>query len=142
MEAHETIRCEGHPNIRGHHPTTFEVTTESNLTLKGDCIIGVKAEKGAPALDPVFRQVLRTEGAVLFTRLTDGHTTVMVRSQGSPRLTLTHPTDLVWRKSGYIDDRTIGLWSDHVAASLPRSLISRLQKGERLIVEMTAVTPG
>jgi len=141
MEAHETIRCRGHSSISGLHPTTFEVTSETNLTPKGDCIIGVGAEKGAMALDPVFKQVIRTDGAVLFTRLSDGNITVVVHSRGSPHLLLTHPTDLVWRRSGYIDNRTIGLWSDHVAASLPRALISRLQRGEALVVEMTAVTP-
>ena len=34
----------GHENIRGVHKTTFEFTKEKELTLKGDCIIGVNAD--------------------------------------------------------------------------------------------------
>lgn len=34
----------GHPNITAKHKTTFEFTKDSELTLAGDCIIGVKAD--------------------------------------------------------------------------------------------------
>ena len=34
----------GHPNILGTHKTTFEFTKDNELTLNGDCIVGVKAD--------------------------------------------------------------------------------------------------
>src|SRR3989338_4407445 len=34
----------GHPNIRGAHKTTFELTKDAELSLRGDCIIGVNAD--------------------------------------------------------------------------------------------------
>lgn len=141
MEAYEIVHCRGHHHIRGLHPSTFEVTAETTLTPKGDCIVGIGAEKGAVALHPVFRQTLKREGAILFTKLSYGTSTIVVKSRGSPHLLLTHPTDIVWRKGGYIDNRTIGLWSDYVAATLPRALISHMRQGGWLTVEMTAVTP-
>jgi len=33
-----------HPNITAKHKTTLEFTKDRNLTLKGDCIIGVNSD--------------------------------------------------------------------------------------------------
>jgi len=34
----------GHKNITSRHKTTLEFTKDSNLTIKGDCIVGIKAD--------------------------------------------------------------------------------------------------
>jgi hypothetical protein len=34
----------GHPNILATHKTTLEFTKDNELSLKGDCIVGVKAD--------------------------------------------------------------------------------------------------
>lgn len=141
MKTYETIHCHGHTNIRGTHPTTFEVTKEKHLTLQGDCIVGVGADKGAADLNPLFIQSLCSEHSVLLTTLRAGTIETHIHSRGSARLTLTHPQDLVWRKSTFIDERTVGIRSDRVAATLPRELILLLRDGEDLVVEMT-VTYG
>jgi hypothetical protein len=142
MKASETVHCQGHPNIRGTHPSTFEVTTEKDLTLHGDCIIGVGADKGAADLDPGFSRLLRDDRTWLFTTLQAGICEIRVSSRGAADLTLNHPSDLVWRKSTYIDARTVGISSDRAAVHLPRGFIQRLRDGEQLTVEMTAVIPG
>ena len=36
--------CCGHENITCRHKTTLEFTKDSELSLKGDCIVGVKAD--------------------------------------------------------------------------------------------------
>lgn len=36
--------CYGHENITCKHKTTLEFTKDSELSLKGDCIVGVKAD--------------------------------------------------------------------------------------------------
>ena len=139
MEARERISCRGHPFVRGTHPTTFEVTTEGRLTRQGDCIIGVKADKGAGGLSAEFRRVLADDRAVLLTRLTAGGHTVVARGRGSSKMTLTHPTDLVWRRSSYVCSRTVAIHCDQTAATLPRELIRALREGSELEVEMVAV---
>ncbi|MDD2472890.1 MULTISPECIES: DUF371 domain-containing protein [unclassified Methanoculleus] len=138
MKARDIVRARGHPLVRGTHPTTFEVTKDETLTLSGDCIIGVAADKGAADLDPDLKALLRDDRAVLTTRLTAGDKTVEVSSRGSAALTLDHPADLVWRRSDFISDRTIGIRADHVAASLPREFIEALRRGEELVVELEA----
>ena len=142
MEAQEIIRCRGHPLVLGTHPTTFEVTREEHLTENGNCIIGVAADKGCAGLSREFRTLLCHDDAVLTTRLESGGVTAEVRSMGSDRLTLDHPTDMVWRKSTFACGRTIGICSDAVAATLPRELIARLRQGDDLVVTLIVTRPG
>lgn len=139
MEAEERIRCRGHPLVRGTHPTTFEVTAEGHLTRQGDCIIGIRADKGAGDLAPGFRRVLADDHSVLLTRLTAGGYTVEVHGRGSSRITLAHPTDLVWRRSTFVCPRTVAIRCDRTAATLPRDLVRALREGAELEVEMVAV---
>ncbi|MDD1717908.1 MAG: DUF371 domain-containing protein [Methanoregulaceae archaeon] len=140
MEAHERIVCRGHRNIVATHPTTFEITTEPHLTRRGNCIVGVGADKGASDLSREFLGVLAREGALLITRLSCGSHPVVVRSLGSPLITLVHPSDLVWRRSRFVCGRTIGIGSDHTAKTLPAGFISALKSGEEMELELIAVS--
>jgi hypothetical protein len=133
----EIIRCQGHPNVTALHQTTFEITSEDHLTPNGDCIIGIRAEKGACGLSHGFRSLLSREGASLVTHLRCDDVAVVVRSQGSQALTLDHPSDIVWRTSGFVCGRTVGIGSDAAARDLPRELVALLKQGKELIVEMT-----
>ena len=40
----------GHKNLLGTHKNTLEFTKDKNLTLKGDCIVGVNADFDAGEL--------------------------------------------------------------------------------------------
>lgn len=142
MRAREVVVCRGHPYVSGTHRTTFEVTRETHLSQSGHCIIGVGADKGAADLSEEFRRILADDRAELLTTLTVAEYTVCIRSAGHSSMTLDHATDLVWRKSGFVCGRTVGIHSDHTAATLPRGLIAALQKGEELVVEMVAVSPA
>lgn len=141
MKVTEMIRCHGHPHIMSCHPTTFEVTRETDLSVAGDCIIGVGADKGAADLAPAFRAALSRDDALLRTCLICGDQAAVITSRGSPGMLFSHPTDLVWRKSSFVCGRTIGILSDKTARTLPRPLIARLRRGDDLTVEMT-VTAG
>ncbi|NLA38225.1 MAG: DUF371 domain-containing protein [Methanomicrobiales archaeon] len=141
MKAMDTVRARGHPLVRASHPTTFEVTRDETLTLAGDCIIGVAADKGAADLAPGLKAMLSDDRAVLTTRLTAGGETVLVRSRGSAGLTLDHPRDLVWRRSSFVSDRTVAVHSDHTAAALPREFVEALRRGAELLIELEAGIP-
>jgi hypothetical protein len=142
MEAEERIRCRGHPFVRATHPTTFEVTTEDRLTRQGDCVIGIRADKGAGDLSAEFRRVLADDGAILVTRLTAGGVSVEICGRGSSRMTLEHPTDLVWRRSSFVCPRTVAILCDRTAATLPRDLIAVIREGSDLEVELRVVRMG
>ena len=41
----DKITAFGHPNIVANHKTTLEFTKEKHLSPKGDCIVGINANK-------------------------------------------------------------------------------------------------
>ena len=141
MEIVEEIRCRGHVNVRALHKSTFEITKETELSPNGDCIIAVGADKGAADLSPEFRRAVGTAGAILITTLTVQGISVDIRSEGHEGITLTHPTDLVWRRSCFTCPRTIGIYADHTAAHIPRVLIDKLKEGDVMNVTLRAVLP-
>lgn len=142
MEAQEFVRCRGHPLVLGTHPTTFEVTREVHLTENGNCIIGIAADKGCAGLSREFKTLLAHDDAVLSTRLECNGIAVTITSRGSARMTLDHPSDMVWRRSTFVCGRTIGILSDAVAVSLPKELIRNLAEGKEMLVTLTATCPG
>jgi hypothetical protein len=142
MEAQETIRCTGHPHVLGTHPTTFEVTAEDHLTENGNCIIGIAADKGCAGLSPEFKMILARDDAVLRTRLECNGIIAEIVSSGSAKMTLDHPSDMVWRKSTFVCGRTIGILSDKVALTLPKELLKNLVTGHVMLVTMTVTCPG
>lgn len=137
MPVTEVIHCHGHHHVLATHKTTFEITTEPSLSLQGDCIIGVGADRAGPDLSDLFKRALAADGAVLVTTLSCEGITVVIRSRGGSGLELSHPTDLVWRRSPFTCTRTIGVYADHVARTLPKDLVLRLQAGAPLEVTLT-----
>lgn len=125
--AKDIITFRGHPMVRSTHPTTIEVTTEESLTENGDCIIGVGASKGCAQLDARVKEALRRDGSRVRIMLVVGSLSFGVTAWGDPRLELSHPHDMVIRKSGFISDRTLAVRADSAARSIPREMVHRLK---------------
>ena len=142
MEATEIIHCRGHPLVLGSHPTTFEITREDHLTQNGNCIVGIAADKGSAGLSRAFREVLSHDEAILTTLLECVGVSAELTSHGSSLMALARPADLVWRRSSFVCGRTIGILSDHVAATLPKKLIEKLVLGEEMVATLTARRRG
>jgi len=123
----EKIRFHGHPMVRGTHRTTIEITTDPHLTPRGDCIIGVSADKGCLQLSEGLKSAIRRRGSKLSFRFLVEANDFEVQGQGDPGLLLTHPHDLVIRTSYFLSERTLGVGADAAAADIPRSIIRYLQ---------------
>lgn len=127
MKASETIYARGHENVTSLNRMTLEVTKETHLTKRGDCIIALAADKGARDLSPEFKKLAKNEKAkITITIKADGETEV-VRAFGHPQLSFTHPTDLVVRKSDYKCNRTLAVHADKAAVNLKETLVKKLQ---------------
>jgi len=57
---HFEIPFYGHKNIRSLHQKTIEITTEQDLTLNGDCIIGVGASCGCNDIPEKMKKLLQS----------------------------------------------------------------------------------
>jgi hypothetical protein len=127
-EKTETITAFGHELIRATHGTTFEITKERSLTTRGDCIIAVGADKSVADLSPEFKELAKKRGAeiTIIIESEDGEREI-VRAYGDPRLTFTHPDDMVIRKSRYVCSRTLAVKADKAAEDISRSLVKKIR---------------
>ncbi|MGQ9538293.1 MAG: DUF371 domain-containing protein [Candidatus Bathycorpusculaceae bacterium] len=133
MKATEIVNAFGHKNIRAAHKTTLEITKEKKLSLRGDCVIAVSADKGFPELNPEFKRFLLMEGAKLTILIEAAGVTDTVHAFGGPKLVLTHPTDLVVRKSGYVCSRTLAIYADKAASTISRRLVEKLRNPKQKV---------
>lgn len=139
MEAKETIWAYGHTNIQATHKTTLEITKEKHLSKMGDCIIGVSADKAIADLSSKFKERLRQETAKLAILIEVDGIVEVVNAFGNSRLILSHPADIVVRKSGYTCSRTLGVHADKAACDLSRSLAEKLKDpAQRVKLTLTA----
>ncbi|WP_457591697.1 DUF371 domain-containing protein [Geoglobus sp.] len=131
----DEIVAYGHENITAKHRTTLEITKDSELTPRGDCIIGVKADKSVRDLKPELKREIRSGKRLEITlELPDYGLSVSFRAYGSPELSLSHESDVVVRKSGYVCGRTLAVRSELAAADVNREFVKLLRDRRTLII--------
>ena len=136
----EIINTHGHHNIRATHRTTLEITKEEHLTPRGDCIVGIKADRSLPELSDEFKEIMQREDAKLEIVLRSGELAERISAHGHPNLTFTHPTDIVVRKSNFVCDRTLAIRADKSAFDLNRKFVEKLKDDDcRVVVELRIV---
>ena len=121
------IEFSGHENIRSNHKNTIEITKESNLTPRGDCIVGVNANSSCNDLPQELKDKLRNSDATVSISIRIGDHEFVMHGNGHPDLTLTHKDDIVIRKSDFVCPRTLAVKCDKASDLLPREMVSLLQ---------------
>lgn len=139
MHIVESIQASGHPKIRARHTMTIEITKESHLTERGDCIVAVSATKGAADLSREFMVLAKNNNARITLVIRVGDKTETITGQGDSRLKLSHPTDLVARKSNYVCSRTLMIHADKAASNLSREFVKALRDPSSTITVEVAV---
>ena len=120
----------GHENIRSNHKKTIEITKESHLTTRGDCIIGVSANSSCAALPEELKNKLRDSKTHVRFLIKVDDDEFILEGKGHPDLTLTHQNDIVLRKSDFICSRTISVKCDKASDLVPREMVSKLQNSK------------
>lgn len=126
----EEITFYGHKNVLSLHSRTIEITKEPNLTKKGDCILGVSANKACNDLNILLKDKLRTTGTVVKISIVVEPFEFEVSGYGSNTLEISHDHDIVLRKSNYADSRTLAVSCDKSAFDIPRNLVTLLTSTE------------
>jgi len=126
-EVTETISAFGHVNVQATHRATLEFTKERHLSREGDCIVAVTSDKSVADLSRSFMECLRKPNARLTLLIEADGIVEEIHASGSPRLILSHPTDMVIRKSDYICSRTLAVRADKAAVDLSRELVEKLK---------------
>ncbi|MDR2830506.1 MAG: DUF371 domain-containing protein [Methanobrevibacter sp.] len=131
------IKAMGHENISSKHKTTFEITKDENLTPEGDCIVGVSSDKSMKDLSKDFKEKIANDNSLIKVELSTKNGHDEITGYGHHKLTLTHPTDIVCRKSSYVCPRTLMIKSNKASIDLNRQLIEDLKNGEGLTFKIS-----
>lgn len=117
----------GHENVRALHPRTIEITTETDLTLQGDCIVGINADCGCNGIPKELKQKIQEKDSkVTITIMVNGES-FTVTGRGHPDLKLENPHDIVIRTSDYLCPRTLAVGCDFASNDIPRSIVRLLR---------------
>ena len=133
------IKAKGHKNVLSLHKSTFEITKDNDLSLAGDCIIGLDIDKSMVDFSKEFKEKLANDDTKVIVELNTPNASDIIEGFGHHDLTLTHPTDIVCRKSTFICPRTLMIKSDKAAIDLNRDLINDLANGESMDVNIKLV---
>ena len=130
------IKAKGHENVLSLHKSTFEITKDKDLSLAGDCIIGLDIDKSMEDFPDEFKEKLANEDTKVIVELKTPNASDTIEGYGHHDLTLSHPTDIVCRKSTFVCSRTLMIKSNKAAIDLNRDLIKDLANGESMEVNI------
>jgi hypothetical protein len=123
----DELTAYGHRNVQGAHQTTLEITKADQVTLKGDCIIAVRASKATMDLDPSLKRLLRKTGSKVTLSIDVNGLREEASGFGDPRLRLTSREEMVCRKSNFACRRTLMVKSNKAASDMDRRIIEALR---------------
>ena len=130
------IKAKGHENVLSLHKSTFEITKDKDLSLSGDCIIGLDIDKSMEDFPKRFKEKLANDDTKVIVELKTPNASDTIEGYGHHDLTLSHPTDIVCRKSTFVCSRTLMIKSNKAAIDLNRDLIKDLANGESMEVNI------
>lgn len=126
------LKTKGHKNVTSHHRSTFEITKDAEIGPTADCIIGVAMDYTMLDFPEEFKAKIADSNTKITVILDteNGHDEII--GWGHEDLTLTHPTDIVIRKSDYTCSRTLMIKANKAARDLDCDLIEDL-KNEKVM---------
>lgn len=110
----------GHKNITAKHKNTLEFTKEPNITLNGDCIIGVNSDFDLEKI----KTYIKGKKTIKLT-ISLGNIKEQITFQTNPDFN--DDNEIVIRKSNFSSKRTLGIYADKSCSDLSKELKDRLK---------------
>lgn len=110
----------GHPNITGKHKRTLEFTRANDVSLDGDCILGISANFSVYDLRELVNQTEKLKMVISAGEISDEVIFM-------PNRTFNDEEEIVVRMGDFSSDRTFGVKADKACAFLKKELIARLK---------------
>jgi len=121
----ERIIAFGHANVSCIHNSTIEITKENYLTTNGTCVLGINSSKACSDLDLKLKEKI-WDGAKIEVDIQVEEFYDNFYGFGNKQLPLSHESDLVFRKSDFICDRTVLINCTKSSSDLNRDLVNSL----------------
>ena len=115
----------GHKNVLCSHRNTIEFTHDKNLTLRGDCILGVNA---GYSLKEIKKQ--NFSGKIRITLQVDKLEEEIIADY-NPDFEDSH--EMVLRRTGYMDKRTFGINATKIAKDIKRDLVEKMKNPDAVL---------
>jgi|SRR3989338_207410 len=125
----------GHPNILGTHKTTIEFTKDEQLSLNGDCIVGVNSDFDLHKLMEFIKKsknknITITIKAKLKNKNSEKIEEILL---GEINPDFNSDKEIVIRKTDFLSERTFAIRANKAAFGLSRDLIRFLKEKENKI---------
>lgn len=118
----------GHPNILGTHKTTLEFTKDSEVSLNGDCIVGIEADFELGKIKNFIKQSKNNKISITISN-NKIHETIFATINPN----FNDNAEFVIRKTNFISKRTFATSSNKAAFELNRMLIAYLKEKKNKI---------
>ncbi|MDP3764948.1 MAG: DUF371 domain-containing protein [Nanoarchaeota archaeon] len=132
---HYKFLAYGHPNILGTHKTTLEFTKDNEVSLKGNCIIGVKADFDLSKIKKLIEKTKDKNIKITIQLISKNKEYKKFQEIISAELnpSFNSNKELVIRKTDFVSERTFVIRADKAAFELDRMLILFLKEKENRI---------
>ena len=127
----EEVLFKGHSNVQSLHSRTIEITKDKELTLRGDCIIGVNANKSCKDLSEKTKEKIKKNQSSIEIELIVEPFSFIIKGSGNNDLLLTNSKDIVLRKSKFICNRTLLINCDYSSLEIPREIVEALKNSTK-----------
>lgn len=123
----------GHENITGIHKRTLEFTKDSELTLEGDCILGVTSNFSLYDLRELINECGKLKMIITAGDVSDQVVFDVNKGFNDER-------EIVVRIGEFSSERTLGLRADKACSGLKKELVDKLNNpGQRIDVLITNI---
>ena len=120
----------GHSNILATHKTTLEFTKDSELSLKGDCIVGVNADFD---LNKIKKFIKKCKDCNIKIIIETENKKIREIIDAELNCDFNDNKEIVIRKTKFKSERTLAINSNKAAFALKRNLIAYLRNKENKI---------
>ena len=121
----------GHPNILATHKTTLEFTKDKELSLKGDCIVGVNADFELKKLKKFIQKSKNKKITITIETISNKKIKEKINAELNP--SFNSSKEFVIRKTNFVSERTFAIRANKAAFDLNRHLINFLKEKDNKI---------
>ena len=137
-----SFTCYGHENVTAKHKTTLEFTKDEELSLEGDCIVGVKADFSFDSLKKFINKTPNQHKKITITIKTikkDENNNNKIKNKDKIKKLIEEKitaeinpefnsdNEIVIRKTNFLSERTFAIKADKSSSELNRNLIDFLK---------------
>ncbi len=120
----------GHLNVLATHKTTLEFTKDEDLSLKGNCIIGVNSDFDLSRLQDFIKKA-NNKKITITIETPDKKIKEIISAELNPGFS--HDRELVIRKADFLSGRTLATKANKAAFEINKGLISFLKEKKNKI---------